>query len=158
MREDDMRLALAHPWVKFCTDYNAEELDGPFFEGQMAHPRAFGTYPRIVGRYVRDEHLLTLEEAVRKSTSAVAQRVGLLDRGQIRAGFAADLVIFDAQKLLDTATFEKPAAYPEGVKHVVVNGVISVRDGTPTGRDKSRRRRGPLGFKRRIDALFASSG
>ncbi|MFO0985245.1 MAG: D-aminoacylase [Planctomycetota bacterium] len=143
MREDDMRLALAQPWVQFCTDYNAEALDGPLYEGQLAHPRAFGTYPRILGQYVREAKLLTLEEAVRKSTFAAAQRVGLHDRGLLRQGFAADVVVFDAAKILDAATFEQPGVFPDGVVHVLVNGVLAVRDGKLTGERGGRALRGP---------------
>jgi N-acyl-D-aspartate/D-glutamate deacylase len=143
MQEEDLRTALAQPWVKLCTDYNCEAPDGPMFEGQSPHPRAYGTYPRLLGRYVREARVLSLEEAVRKSTWAVASRVGIADRGLVCAGFAADLVVFDEGKILDQATFEKPMAFPLGIAHVLVNGVLAVRDGAPTGQRGGRALRGP---------------
>ncbi|HEX9576679.1 MAG TPA: D-aminoacylase [Myxococcales bacterium] len=120
MNEDDVRLALLQPWVSLCTDYGAIGLDGPL-KGS-AHPRAFASMPRVLGHYARDEKLLSLEEAVRKMTSLPARRLGIQDRGLVRVGMKADLVVFDPASIRDTATFEKPAAYPEGISHVLVNG------------------------------------
>jgi dihydroorotase/N-acyl-D-amino-acid deacylase len=120
MNEDDVRLALLQPWVSLCTDYGAIGLDGPLKGG--AHPRAFASMPRVLGHYARDEKLLSLEEAVRKMTSLPARRLGIRDRGLVRVGMKADLVVFDPASIRDTATFEKPAAYPEGISHVLVNG------------------------------------
>jgi N-acyl-D-amino-acid deacylase len=97
------------------------------------HPRHFGTFPRVLGRYVRDDGILALPEAVRKMTSLSADALGLADRGRIQAGAAADLVVFDPAAVLDRATFETPHAAPEGIGAVVVNGVPVVLDGEPTG-------------------------
>jgi N-acyl-D-aspartate/D-glutamate deacylase len=97
------------------------------------HPRAFGTFPRIYAKYVREEHVLTLEDAVRKMTSLPADMLGLSDRGRIAPGMAADIVIFDPDKIQDTATYAKPAVYPTGIDLVLVNGTVAVDHGTSTG-------------------------
>jgi N-acyl-D-amino-acid deacylase len=129
MSEKDMRLAMADPLVSFDSDGSAVS---PEFGGRP-HPRYYGTFPRVLGRYVREEHVLTLEDAVRKMTSLPAQRMKLMDRGILRAGMWADVVVFDADKVIDKATFDKPHAYPEGISHVIVNGVTVVRNGEHTG-------------------------
>jgi len=131
MSEDDVRLAMKQPWVSFDTDNPGQATDGPFAE-DLAHPRAFGGMARVLGYYVRDEHVLTLEEAVRKMTSLPARRVRLLDRGIVRPGMAADLVVFDLERVRDLATFEKPLQYSEGFSHVVVNGRVVLDDGKLT--------------------------
>jgi N-acyl-D-aspartate/D-glutamate deacylase len=131
MSEDDVRLAMQQPWVSFVTDNPGQATDGPFGE-DLAHPRAFGSMARVLGRYVRDERVLTLEEAVRKMTSLPARRVRLLDRGIVRPGMAADLVVFDLARVRDVATFEKPLQYSEGISHVVVNGRVVLDDGKMT--------------------------
>jgi dihydroorotase/N-acyl-D-amino-acid deacylase len=131
MSEDDVRLAMQQPWVSFVTDNPGQATDGPFAE-DLAHPRAFGGMARVLGRYVRDEHVLTLEDAVRKMTSLPARRVRLLDRGIVRPGMAADLVVFDLDRVRDLATFEKPLQYSEGFSHVVVNGRVVLDDGKMT--------------------------
>ena len=131
MSEDDVRLAMRQPWVSFVTDNPGQATDGPFAE-DLAHPRAFGSMARILGRYVREEKVLTLEEAVRKMTSLPAGRVRLLDRGIVRPGMAADLVVFDLERVRDLATFEKPLQYSEGFSHVVVNGRVVLDDGKMT--------------------------
>jgi dihydroorotase/N-acyl-D-amino-acid deacylase len=131
MSEDDVRLAMRQPWVSFVTDNPGQATDGPFAE-DLAHPRAFGSMARVLGRYVRDERVLTLEEAVRKMTSLPARRVRLLDRGIVRPGMAADLVVFDLERIRDVATFEKPLQYSEGFSHVVVNGRVVLDDGKVT--------------------------
>ena len=132
MSEEDVRLAMRQPWVSFDTDNPGQATDGPF-AGELAHPRAFGAMPRVLGRYVREQKLLTLEEAVRKMTSLPASRVRLLDRGVLRPGMAADLVVFDPDRIRDRATFEEPLRYSEGVSHLVVNGRIVLDGGTMTG-------------------------
>ena len=109
----------------------------------MTHPRAYGTYPRILGRYVREERVLTLEDAVRKASSAVATRLSIQDRGLIRPGFFADLVVLDPATIIDHATFERPHQLSTGVLHVFVNGVAVVRDGRHTGATPGRAVRGP---------------
>ena len=131
MSEDDVRLAMRQPWVSFVTDNPGQATDGPFAE-DLAHPRAFGGMARVLGRYVRDEHVLTLEDAVRKMTTLPARRIRLLDRGIVRPGMAADLVVFDLDRVRDLATFEKPLQYSEGFSHVVVNGRVVLDDGKMT--------------------------
>jgi len=142
MSEEDMRAAMRAPFVSFCTDSGARANDGPL-AGSKSHPRGWGSYPRILGRYVRDEHLLTLAQAIHKMTGLPAARVGLRDRGLLRLGFYADLTIFDPQRVLDRATFEMPNQHPEGIKYVVVNGQISVDDGQRTPALAGRVLRGP---------------
>ena len=103
------------------------------FLGEKPSPRTYGSFPRILGQFVRDEHLLSLEEAVRKMTSAPAARLGLTDRGLLRDGFAADLVVFDADRVRSNATYEQPRRYPDGIEYVVVNGELVVDGGVHTG-------------------------
>jgi N-acyl-D-aspartate/D-glutamate deacylase len=93
------------------------------------HPRVYGTYPRVLGKYVRDEKVLTLEDAVRKMTSLPAQRLGLQDRGLIRSGFFADVAIFNPKTIIDKATYENPHQYPAGIDYVIVNGRIVLEKG-----------------------------
>ena len=117
MTEEDVRLALADPLVSVGTDAGARAEDGPLSESR-SHPRAWGSFPRILGHYVRDEHVLTLEEAVRKMTSRAAIRVGLTDRGLLRPGMFADITIFDPATIRDVATFEDPTHYSVGIRWV----------------------------------------
>ena len=121
MEEADVRTALAHPLVSIDTDSGARAEDGPL-AGSKSHPRGWGTFPRILGKYVREEKLLTLEEAIRKMTSRAAARVGLKDRGILREGLFADITVFDPATIRDVATFEDPNRYSVGVKYVFVNG------------------------------------
>jgi N-acyl-D-aspartate/D-glutamate deacylase len=109
----------------------------------LAHPRSYGTFPRILGQYVRGEHLLPLEEAVRKMTSATAARLSIRDRGLLRPGMFADIVIFDAQTIADRATYEEPHQLPDGIRYVIVNGVVVMRDKQLTGAKPGRALRGP---------------
>jgi N-acyl-D-aspartate/D-glutamate deacylase len=145
MAEEDVRAALAHPLVAIDTDSGARAEDGPLAESR-SHPRAWGTFARILGKYVREEKLLTLEEAVRKMTSRPAARVGLHDRGILRPGMAADITIFDPATIRDVATFEDPNHYAVGVRHVFVNGRAVVADGVITNERPGRPLRGP-GFR-----------
>src|SRR5438876_346341 len=131
MSEDDVRTALKHPLVGVGTDSGAKAEDGRLSESK-SHPRAWGSFPRILGQYVRDEHLLTLEEAIRKMTSKAADRVHLSDRGLLRPGMAADITVFDPMVIRDVSTFEDPKHYSVGVKHVFVNGRRVVADGAIT--------------------------
>jgi N-acyl-D-amino-acid deacylase len=101
--------------------------------GDKPSPRTYGSVPRILGQFVRDEQLLSLEEAVRKMTGAPAARLGLTDRGLLRDGFAADLVVFDPARVRSNATYEEPRRYPDGIEHVVVNGELVVDGGRHTG-------------------------
>ena len=133
MEEADVRTALAHPLVSIDTDSGARAEDGPLSDSK-SHPRAWGTFARILGKYVREEKLLTLEEAVRKMTSRPAARVGLKDRGILRPGLFADITVFDPATIRDVATFEDPNRYSVGVKHVFVNGEAVIRDGAITER------------------------
>lgn len=145
MSEDDVKLALKQPWVSVGIDHGEVALTGPLAEGN-AHPRGYGSFPRILGRYVRDEHVLTLEEAIRKMTSLAANRVHLLDRGMIKPGFFADVVVFDPQKIHDVATFEDPNRLSVGMRFVLVNGEPVVFEGKQTAALPGRPLRGP-GYK-----------
>jgi N-acyl-D-amino-acid deacylase len=100
---------------------------------RRCHPRSYGTFPRVLGRYVREEGVLSLQEAVRKMTSMPAERFGLTDRGVIREGAWADLVLFDAGTVIDRATFRDPHQYPLGIPYVIVNGQVVIDEGTHTG-------------------------
>jgi N-acyl-D-amino-acid deacylase len=142
MTEDDVRAALKDPLVAVGTDSAAKAEDGPLSENK-SHPRGWGSFPRILGKYVRDEHLLTLEEAVRKMTSRPAARVGLTDRGVLRPGMIADVTVFDPVSIHDVATFADPNHYAVGVRWVLVNGGIAVRDGRITEERPGRALRGP---------------
>ncbi len=145
MSEDDMKLAMKQPWVSVGTDYGEVAPTGPLAEGK-AHPRAYGSFPRILGKYVREQHVITLEDAVRKFTSLPAQRVHLKERGEIRQGWFADITIFDPQTVDDRATYENPAQPSIGIQYVLVNGVLSLDNGKLTGQVGGRPLRGP-GFR-----------
>ncbi|HEU4753271.1 MAG TPA: amidohydrolase family protein, partial [Armatimonadota bacterium] len=123
--EEDLRLIVKHPAQMIGSD-------GLHLPGKT-HPRLFGAFPRLLARYVRDQGLLTLEEAVWKMSGFPAQRMGFRDRGRIAPGLAADLVVFDPQTVQDTATFEEPGRYPEGIPYVLVNGRLVVDGGRHTG-------------------------
>lgn len=140
MSEENVRLGLQQPWIKIGTD--AGGID-PEEAEDLAHPRAYGTYPRILGRYVREQGVLPLEEAVRKMTSAVATRLSVQDRGVLREGMYADIVVFDPETIGDRATFEDPHQLSVGVRDVYVNGEAVVRDGSHTGAKPGRIVRGP---------------
>ena len=142
MTEADMRAAMRAPFVSFCTDSGARANDGPL-SGSKSHPRGWGSYPRILGRYVREEHLLTLEQAVHKMTGMPATRVGLRDRGALRAGAFADITIFDPKTVIDRATFEMPNQHPEGIRFVIVNGRLEVDEAKRTEVLAGRPLRGP---------------
>ena len=131
MSEADMRAAMQSPYVSFCTDSGSRATDGPL-AGSKSHPRGWGSYPRILGQYVRDEKLLSLESAIHKMTGGPAARVGLRDRGLIKEGMFADVTIFDPAKVIDKATFDSPNQYPVGIEYVLVNGKISVDQGKRT--------------------------
>jgi dihydroorotase/N-acyl-D-amino-acid deacylase len=141
MKEENVAMQLRQPWIKIGTD--ADGWDPDSAKGVMVHPRTYGTYPRILGKYVRDEHVLPLEDAVRKMTSAVANRLSIRDRGQLREGMFADVVIFDPATIIDRATFTAPHQISTGVRDVFVNGVAVVRDGKHTGAKPGRVVRGP---------------
>ena len=147
MREDDVRLALANPMISIGTDSGARAEDGPF-SASKSHPRAWGSFPRVLGQYVRDEKLLTLEDAVRRFTSRPAARVGIVDRGILRPGMKADITIFDPATVRDVATFVDPTHYSVGIPHVLVNGKAVVANGKITAERPGQPIRGP-GYKAR---------
>jgi len=131
MREDDVRLALSNPMISIGTDSGARAEDGPFSESK-SHPRAWGSFTRILGKYVRDEKLIPLEDAIRRFTSRPAMRVGLTDRGILRPGMKADVTIFNPATVRDVSTFVDPTHYSQGIEHVLVNGVAVVSGGKIT--------------------------
>src|SRR5688572_11492919 len=131
MSEADMRAAMQAPFVTFCTDSGARATDGPL-AGSKSHPRGWGTYPRILGKYVREERVLSLETAINKMTGAPAARVNLRDRGLLREGMFADITIFNPRTVIDRATFESPNQYPVGIEYVLVNGQFTVDKGQRT--------------------------
>ncbi|HEY3119804.1 MAG TPA: D-aminoacylase [Vicinamibacteria bacterium] len=127
--EEVVRRLMKLPFANVCTDG---------LLGGRPHPRAYGTYPRLLGRYVRETRTLTLEEAVRKMTSQAAEAFGFADVGRVRAGMRANLVVFDPQTVTDTATFEDPLQFPRGIRHVLVGGGLAVRDEQVTGERRGR--------------------
>ena len=140
MSEDNVRLQLKQPWMKFGTDAGGSDPDST---RALAHPRSYGTYPRILGKYVRDERIIPLEDAIRKMTSAVAERLLIPDRGLLRPGMYADVVVFDPQRIQENSTYEKPLQLSTGMRMVLINGVEVVRDGRHTGAKPGRIVRGP---------------
>jgi len=128
MNEDDIARILSHPVCTVCSDGGAFAVDGPAHVAQP-HPRGLGTFPRILGRYVRERHVLTLEQAIHKMTGLTASRVQLGDRGRLAAGMAGDVVVFDPATVTDRATYTDPFQYPEGIHVVLVNGQVTLRDG-----------------------------
>jgi N-acyl-D-aspartate/D-glutamate deacylase len=129
--EEDMNLALRQPWCSVGSDGSALAIEGPLRRGHP-HPRNFGTFPRVLGVYVRERSVLTLEDAVRKMTSLNANKLGLRDRGLLRPGAFADLTVFDPDRVIDRSTYEDPFHYGEGIDYVVVNGQVVLDRGRPT--------------------------
>jgi len=148
--ENDLVFGLKQPWTSLCLDAGELSLDGPLFESHT-HPRAFGAMPRFLGRYIRDQHLLPLEQGIRKMTSLPAQRERLLDRGLLKEGYFADITVFDPATIKDVASYSQPAQISEGVKYVFVNGQLEFEDGKLTGITSGRALRGP-GFKQEAAA------
>jgi N-acyl-D-amino-acid deacylase len=144
MAEDDVATVLSAEFVSIGSDASARAIDGPTAQG-MPHPRTFGCFPRVFGRFVRGRHTLEPAEAIRRMTSLAAAQFGLTDRGSIATGTFADLVLFDPERIVDTATYERPYAYPEGVDSVWVNGGAVVRAGASTGKRPGRALRGGRG-------------
>jgi dihydroorotase/N-acyl-D-amino-acid deacylase len=142
--EENIALQLRQPWIKIGTDAAGVDPDS---STELVHPRTYGTYPRILGRYVREQHVLPLEDAVRKMTSAVATRLSIADRGLLRPGMYADVVVFDPATIIDRATYDRPHQLSVGVRDVFVNGVEVARDGRHTGATPGRVVRGP-GYRR----------
>ena len=139
--EQDLAYGLKQPWTSIGLDANESSLDGPLYEPHT-HPRAFGTMPRFLGHYVRDERLLSLEQGIRKITSLPAQRERLPGRGLLKEGFYADITVFDESTIQDEATYKNPTQLSKGVKYVFVNGQLEFEDGTLTGSKAGRVLRG----------------
>jgi len=138
--DSNVAMQIRQPWMKFGTDAEAFDPDSAKIS---THPRAYGTYPRILGRFVREQHILTLEDAIRKMTGAVAERLGLRDRGELREGMRADIFVFDPNTIIDRATYEQPHQLSVGVRYVLVNGVPVVDEGKVTGAKPGMVVRGP---------------
>ncbi len=132
MSESDVELALKQPWVSICNDSQGTSPEG-LLAAEHPHPRAYGTFPRILAKYVREDHLLTLEDAIRKFTALPAGRMRITDRGVLKSGMWADVVVFDPETIRDRATFENPNQLSEGMRFVLVNGVPVIRDSKMTG-------------------------
>ncbi|MBI4908640.1 MAG: D-aminoacylase [Acidobacteria bacterium] len=130
--EEDMRYALKQPFVSIGSDGTAVATEGPLASGNP-HPRYYGTFPRILGRYVREDKVITMEEAIRKMTSANVAKIRIWDRGLLRPGMAADVTVFDAARVIDNATYEKPHQYATGIEYVIVNGSLVLDRGQHTG-------------------------
>ena len=139
--EENLALQIRQPWMKVGTD--AGGTDPQTGGEEQTHPRTYGTYPRILGRFVREQRLLPLEDAVRKMTSAVASRLSIWERGLLRPGMYADVVVFDPGTIIDRSTYERSHQLSVGVHHVLVNGVAVLRDGSHTGAKPGRVVRGP---------------
>jgi dihydroorotase/N-acyl-D-amino-acid deacylase len=143
MDEADVELALQQPWVSVDNDYSGASLDNKILASEHPHPRAFGTFPRILAKFVREQKLLSLPDAIRKFTSLPAQREHLTDRGVVKQGMWADLVVFDPAVIHDVATYEDPNRYSVGMQYVLVNGVPVVEEGKLTGKLPGKVLRGP---------------
>ena len=141
MSEENTERMLAHPLGMVCSDGGAYAPYGPL-SASSPHPRGYGSFPRVLGHYVRERGAMPLETAVHKMSGLPARKLGLADRGVLRAGAVADVVVFDPDRVADRATFDNPHQYPEGIGHVVVSGVHTIRDGEQTGRMGGRAVRG----------------
>jgi len=142
MSEDNVRRQIRLPWVSFCSDAGAPAPEGVFLKSHP-HPRAYGSFARLLGRYTRDEKLIPLEESVRRLTSLPAENLRLRERGRLAEGYFGDVVVFDPARIADTATFEQPHQLAVGVQHVFVNGEQVLDDGEPTAARPGRVVRGP---------------
>ncbi len=142
MSEENKRLAMRQPWLSIGSDGVAVKPEGILGMGKP-HPRYYGTFPRFLGKYVRQENVLILEDAIRKMTSLAAQRLGLKDRGMIKEGMFADICIFDYEKIRDFATFINPHQYSQGVIYLLVNGRLVIENGEHTGAKPGRVIYGP---------------
>jgi N-acyl-D-amino-acid deacylase len=143
MSEENLRREIALPWVSFCSDSDAPSAEGRFLQWSN-HPRAYGSFARLLGKYVRDERVMPLEEAVHRLTSLPARNLRLQRRGLLERGYFADVVVFDADRIADHATYDDPHRYSTGVADVVVNGTPVLRDGEHTGAFPGRVVRGPM--------------
>jgi len=142
MSEENVKKEIAKPWISFCSDEASQAPEGVFLKSNP-HPRAYGSFVRVLGKYVRDEKVITLPEAIRRLSAFPATNLGLDHRGMLKEGMFADVVAFDPATITDHATFEKPHQYATGVKHVFVNGVQVIKDGEHTGAKPGRALWGP---------------
>src|SRR5262245_33576386 len=142
MTEENVKRQIQLPWVSFGSDSSSMSAEGVFLN-ESTHPRAYGNFARLLGKYVRDEHVIPVEEAIRKLTSFPAETLRIRERGRLAPGYFADIVLFDPTTIADHATYEKPHQYATGVRHVWVNGVHVLKDGEPTGEKAGRVVRGP---------------
>ena len=142
MSEENVKREAALPWVSFGADESSQAPEGVFLKSN-AHPRAYGNFARFLGKYVRDEKVTTLEDAVRRLSQLPAENLKLTGRGALKTGYFADVVVFDPAKIQDHATFEKPHQYSTGVMHVLVNGTPVIKDGEHTGAKPGRVVLGP---------------
>jgi N-acyl-D-amino-acid deacylase len=142
MSEENVKRQIAQPWMSFCSDAGSYAPEGIFLKSST-HPRAYGSFARLLGKYVREEKVISLEEAIRKLTSLPAGNLKIKNRGTLKPGFYADLAIFDPSKITDHATFDNPKQYASGMVHVFVNGVQVLKDGEHTGAFPGRFVRGP---------------
>ncbi|HZT77673.1 MAG TPA: D-aminoacylase [Vicinamibacterales bacterium] len=142
MSEDNIKRQMQQPWVSFGSDASFMSAEGVFLK-TSTHPRAYGNFARLLGKYVREEHVIPLEEAVRRLTSLPADNLRLVDRGRLAAGQFADIVVFDPKTIADRATYERPHQYAVGVRHVWINGTQVLKDGEHTGATPGRVVRGP---------------
>jgi N-acyl-D-amino-acid deacylase len=147
MSEDNVRRQVALPWMSFGSDAGSDAPEGNFLKYSV-HPRAYGNFARLLGKYVREEKIISIEEAIRRLTALPASNMKIVKRGKLQEGYYADVVIFDPEKIADKATFETPRQYATGVLHVFVNGKQVIKDGEHTGAKPGRVVRGP-GFNRR---------
>jgi len=142
MSEENVKRKVAKPWISFGSDAGAPSAEGVFLESSR-HPRTYGNFARLLGKYVREEKVLSLAEAIRRLTSLPAENVGVYERGELRQGFYADVVVFDPDRIKDNATFEEPHQYATGMQHVFVNGKQVLKNGEHTGAKPGRVVRGP---------------
>ena len=140
--EDNIRKLVGLPWMSFCSDEAAQSPEGVFLKA-LPHPRAYGSFARVLGRYVREEKLLPLELAIHKLSGLPAANLGLTRRGFLRDGYFADVVVFDPATIIDKAIYENPHQYAVGVRHVIVNGVQVLKDGEHVGATPGRALWGP---------------
>jgi N-acyl-D-amino-acid deacylase len=142
MSEENVKRNIALPYVSFCSDAQSMPNEGWWLENST-HPRAFGSFAKLLGKYVRDEKVIPMQEAIRKLTSLPCSNLKIKDRGLLKPGYKADLVVFDPATIQDHATFEKPHQYATGVEHVFVNGIQVIKNGEHTGAMPGRAVRGP---------------
>ena len=140
--ETVVRKAMQQPWVSFSTDATAIAAEGEPLLNHV-HPRTYGTFPRVLGHYVRELQLLSLEQAVHRASGFPATNLSLRDRGFLREGYFADVLVFDLETIIDEATFQRPHQYSKGMEHVLINGTAVIRDGEPTGATPGQVVRGP---------------